>query len=215
MNQELASMREQYGDSLLDESSIKPNPFDQFKLWFQEALASGLIKEVNAMTLATVDEDNHPDARIVLLKECTDSGFVFYTNFSSAKGNQIELNQSGCLVFGWVELQKQIRIKGNIIKYNVANATSYFQSRPRESQIAAWASPQSKTIKDRNEIESLFAENEKLFINTDPLPKPPTWGGYILIPHTIEFWQGRRNRLHDRLKYTLKENVWSISRLAP
>ena len=214
MNRDFKDMREQYGEELLDENSVSDNPFELFEYWFQ-AVKTSEIKEPNAMVLATVDEDLQPDARVVLLKEIADGGFVFYTNFSSAKGNQLDINNKASLVFAWVDLQRQVRVKGVVSKYDDKKSEEYFQSRPKMSQVAAWASPQSKVIPGRDTIERLYNEYDTMFTEHDVLPKPPLWGGYILQPISIEFWQGRRNRLHDRVRYVKNINGWTKERLAP
>lgn len=214
MNRDFKNMREQYGEELLDENSVSDNPFELFEHWFQ-SVKSSEIKEPNAMVLATVDEDLQPDARVVLLKEIADGGFVFYTNFSSAKGSQLDINTKASLVFAWVDLQRQVRVKGIVSKYDDKKSEEYFQSRPKMSQVAAWASPQSKVIPGRAAIERLYNEYDEMFAEKDVLPKPPLWGGYILQPTSIEFWQGRRNRLHDRVRFLKNNEGWTKERLAP
>ncbi len=214
MSIDIGGMREQYSNSPLDVETLGQDPLKAFQLWFENAIESK-IKEPNAMTIATIDKDGMPDARVVLLKELIDKGFVFYTNYASAKGQQLEAHPHACLVFNWLDLERQIRIKGSVTRYDEKLSEQYFQSRPRLSQVAAWASPQSKTIKDRSVLQSLYDETEKIFESEELIPKPPTWGGFILSPIEIEFWQGRRNRLHDRIKFTLVENDWQITRLAP
>jgi pyridoxamine 5'-phosphate oxidase len=213
MSIDVGHLREQYSNAAYKIEDAAEDPFTEFSSWFATAKEAKL-KEPNAMTLATVDEQGHADARIVLLKEMIDHGFVFYTNYSSAKGQQIFANPHGCLVFVWLELERQVRIKGVIKKYDANLSEKYFQSRPKNSQIAAWASPQSKQI-NREDLESMVAETTLLFEDKEVLPKPPQWGGYILEPAEVEFWQGRRNRLHDRVKYFLKDGKWSKVRLAP
>lgn len=214
MNRDFTNMREHYGEDELDEKSVPSNPFILFDEWFELAKDSG-IKEVNAMVLSTVDITGQPDGRVVLLKEIANGGFVFFTNFTSAKGNQLEDNAKASLTFPWIDLERQVRVQGVVEKYDAGKSETYFQSRPKMSQVAAWASPQSKVIKDRESLEKLYSDYDRLYADKEVLPKPPLWGGYLLLPHTIEFWQGRRNRLHDRVKYTRKEGEWTISRLAP
>jgi pyridoxamine 5'-phosphate oxidase len=214
MNRDFNDMRVQYGDESIDVNTVDSNPFIEFDKWFNLAKESS-GKEVNAMILSTSDENNHPDARVVLLKEIADGGFVFYTNFTSAKGNQLEVNNKAALTFAWIDLEKQVRIKGTIEKYDNTKAEKYFQSRPKMSQIAAWASPQSKVVKDRETLIEIYHEYEKLYADKAVLPKPPLWGGYILYPTSIEFWQGRANRLHDRVRYIKTDEGWIIERLAP
>lgn len=214
MNRDFKDMREQYGEELLDEKSVSINPFELFDNWFHSVKSSN-IKEPNAMILSTSDENNQPDARVVLLKEIADGGFVFYTNFASAKGNQLEVNNKASIVFAWIDLQRQVRVKGTITKYDEKKSETYFQSRPKMSQIAAWSSPQSKVIEGRETLERLYEEYDEMYADKDVLPKPPLWGGYILQPTSIEFWQGRRNRLHDRVRYKSENGGWKVERLAP
>lgn len=214
MNQDFSNLREQYGEELFGVDNLDANPFQQFDKWFKAVQNKG-IKEPNAMIVSTVDANGQPDARVVLLKELIDDGFVFYTNFTSAKGNQLQVNPKVCLTFAWIEAEKQIRIKGVVEKYDEQKAEKYFQSRPKMSQIAAWASPQSKVIESREILETLYQEYDNLFAEQDVLPKPPIWGGYIVKPFTIEFWQGRKNRLHDRIRYTKSDTNWVLERLAP
>ena len=214
MNHDIASMRQHYANEELDITSIRTNPFDEFHHWFDEAVRAE-VREPNAMMLATVDSKGMPDGRIVLLKELDERGFVFYTNYTSDKARQIENNPNACLVFSWLELGRQIRIRGRLEFYDEQKSTLYFQSRPRDSQIGAWSSPQSRPIEDRKLLEKMVAETESLFEGQDVLPKPPHWGGYILIPTEIEFWQGRLSRLHDRIKFTNDQHGWHMTRLAP
>ena len=210
----LDSMRVHYATELFDFEHCQHDPIHQFQHWFDQVLASELI-EPNAMTLATVNDNGHPSARIVLLKEFSEKGFVFFTNYASHKGDQMTANPNVALVFGWLELFRQVRIEGVVSKISKDESEQYFKSRPKGSQIGAWASPQSKTIISRAEIE----ENERIitekYAGHDTLPIPPHWGGYIVEPSCIEFWQGRPNRLHDRILYTKKDNTWNLSRLAP
>lgn len=214
MNRELADMRVNYAMKSLDIEDIDENPIKQFQNWFEEAKLSQ-IKEPNAMILSTVDINLQPDARTVLLKGIENNTFVFYTNYSSAKGNQLENSQLCALTFLWLELERQVRIKGTCCKVSQEITDSYFQSRPRESQIGAWSSPQSQKITSRKELEDIFATNVEKFKNTEVIPTPNFWGGYCVIPREIEFWQGRPNRLHDRLKYQRVGETWEIVRLAP
>ncbi|MBK8698931.1 MAG: pyridoxamine 5'-phosphate oxidase [Saprospiraceae bacterium] len=214
MMRDIAAMREQYANEPLDIKDVETDPFREFHKWFDEA-CNAEVREPNAMTLATVDADGLPDARVVLLKELDDKGFVFYTNRTSTKGHQIDLKPFGCLVFSWLELGRQVRIRGPIEKSPEDKAESYFQSRPRDSQIGAWSSPQSKVIQDRESLEIMVEETSALFEGKEVLPKPPYWGGYLLVPEEIEFWQGRRSRLHDRIKYRREDGIWQRFRLAP
>ncbi len=214
MSIDIGSMRAQYSNAPLDIESLGNDPLNAFSTWFQNAVEAQ-IKEPNAMTIATVDDEGMPDARIVLLKEIADGGFVFYTNYSSAKGQQLQNNPHACLVFNWLDLERQIRIRGTVTKNDEAKSETYFQTRPRQSQIAAWSSPQSMPIADRSVLEKLVVETSNTFEGIELLPKPPVWGGFILTPSEIEFWQGRRDRLHDRIKYRTTTDGWQAIRLAP
>jgi len=209
----LADMRMNYTSSPFDETHVLKNPIAQFKVWFDEAVLSK-IDEPNAMTLATVSNEGFPNARIVLLKEFDKNGFVFYTNYSSHKGIELELNRSAALVFFWKELIRQVRIKGKIERVTREESEEYFHSRPRESQLGAWASKQSSEIPDRKFLENRFQKLQNEF-EGKVIPLPPFWGGYRVIPFEIEFWQGRESRLHDRILYTLIDNDWKINRLSP
>lgn len=210
---DLAGMRKNYASTLFDETHVCQNPIDQFAIWFKEAVDSK-IEEPNAMTLATISNEGFPNARIVLLKEFDKNGFVFYTNYSSHKGIELELNRSAALVFFWKELIRQGRIKGKIEKVTREESEEYFHSRPRESQLGAWASKQSSEIPDRKYLENRFQKLQNEFEGKE-IPLPYFWGGYRVIPFEIEFWQGRENRLHDRILYRLVEIDWKISRLSP
>jgi pyridoxamine-phosphate oxidase len=210
----LSLLRKEYRNSQLNESDLLPDPFQQFNHWFQQALAAEL-PEPNAMTLATVNEDGHPSARIVLLKEMNSKGFVFFTNYQSRKGEELEKNPFGAIVFFWHELERQVRIEGKVEKISAEESDNYFHSRPRDSRIGAIASPQSKRIASRQLLEdkfsALIAQTADSFID-----RPIHWGGYVLIPQQIEFWQGRPNRMHDRLVYSLSDTgVWEQFRVAP
>ena len=196
------------------EKDVDPNPFNQFNAWWDDALKSEL-DEVNAMTLATASSAGLPSARIVLLKSVSEEGFVFFTNYNSNKGKELLENPNACLVFFWKELERQIRITGKVKKVSAAESDEYFLSRPEGSRIGAWASPQSQVIAFREIIEEHITKYTMEFANTNIL-RPPNWGGYIVMPEAFEFWQGRPNRLHDRIQYSLqKEGNWKIERLAP
>jgi pyridoxamine 5'-phosphate oxidase len=210
---DISSIRKDYQLKSLSEEDVAANPFDQFAQWWDQAVKSE-IDEVNAMTLATVDQHSRPSARIVLLKDFNASGFVFYTNYESDKGKQIEQNPHACLVFFWKELERQVRIEGICEQISSAESDAYFQSRPIGSRIGASVSPQSRVIADRSILSDRVAAMERQF-PTGEIPRPAHWGGYRLIPASIEFWQGRSSRLHDRIKYLREDGAWSIVRLAP
>ena len=197
----------------LNESDVDPNPLKQFEAWYGEALASG-VPEADAMTLATATTDGAPDARIVLLKSFDGRGFVFFTNYQSRKAEELAANGRACLLFYWLPLKRQVRIEGTVEKVSAAESDDYFHTRPWGSKLGAWASDQSRVITSRENLEKRFAEFELEF--ADNVPRPPHWGGYRLIPTAIEFWQGRDNRLHDRIRYRLQpDKSWRIERLAP
>lgn len=213
MKSNIADIRKDYQLQSFDESVAHSNPIEQFTIWWNEAVNSEIL-EVNAMTLATIDTSGHPDARIVLLKGYDHNGFVFFTNYNSNKGKSLEQDAHACLVFFWKELERQVRIKGRVAKITAQESDAYFFSRPIGSRIGAWASPQSEVINNRGLIE----ENVRLYTEQfgETIPRPPHWGGYIVHPTAIEFWQGRSNRLHDRLLYRLQTNQsWTQERLAP
>ena len=197
----------------LNETSVDKNPFIQFTKWYESILKSNL-NEPTAMMLSTADVNGNPSARIVLLKEIDDSGFVFYTNYGSRKGKDLEGNPKAALTFFWDELRRQIRIEGSIEKISRETSKEYFSSRPRESQIGALVSAQSSVLPNREILENKFDELEGKFGNEE-IPLPDFWGGYRLIPSYFEFWQGRENRLHDRICYKKENNEWHIFRIAP
>lgn len=209
----IADIRKDYTLKVFDESHLIADPMLQFETWFQEALDAE-VNEPNAMTLATVGFDGKPCARIVLLKGLDEQGFVFYTNYDSNKGKQIQRNPYGALVFFWPELQRQVRVEGEISKTPEKDADAYFASRPLESQIGAHASLQSNPLKSRAELEEEFERLKELFTQ-QPLLRPRHWGGYRLTPTKIEFWQGRASRLHDRFEFTKHEDSWIATRLYP
>ena len=210
----LADMRKDYGLAGLLEKDLAKNPFRQFEQWFQEAEAAK-IPEPNAMTLATTGRDGQPAARTVLLKACDGRGFVFYTSFESRKGRELEANPRATLLFCWVPMERQITIEGQVARVAREEALAYYQSRPRASQLAAWASPQSTVVAGRAVIEESFRVVEKKYEGRD-VPLPPNWGGFRLVPALVEFWQGRRSRRHDRLRYRREDGGdWVVERLAP
>lgn len=214
----IADLRTDYMRETLDESSVAPDPFRQFEHWFAEAVKSQL-PEPNAMTLATVSADGRPSARVVLLKDFGEAGFTFFTNYLSRKGRELALHDAAALLFFWPDLERQVRIEGTAAKLDAAESAGYFAGRPRPSQCGAWASPQSEPIAGRAELEARFTAVEDQYRDPDrPVPCPPHWGGYRLVPDAIEFWQGRTSRLHDRIRYRrLHEHpgAWAIDRLAP
>ncbi len=210
----ISDIRKDYSLQVLQEADVQSNPMMQFDRWWKEALESQ-IEEVNAMTLATASSTGKPSARIVLLKGVEENGFVFFTNYNSHKGKEIAENPFACLVFFWKELERQIRIEGTIEKISEADSDAYFYSRPVGSRIGAWASPQSIVITSREVIEENVSELAKSFAGKE-IDRPPHWGGYIVKPELVEFWQGRSNRLHDRIQYRISESgEWLIERLAP
>jgi len=208
----LRDIRKQYLFSALNENTVLPNPFDQFELWLQEAIESDQL-EPTAMILSTVDKHFQPHSRVVLLKELTAESFIFFTNYEGHKAQQMESNNRVSLVFFWASLERQVRVEGNVEKISEILSTSYFKSRPIENQLGAWASPQSQLIRSNDFLEQQFQYYKQKF--GDDIPKPPHWGGYAVKPASIEFWQGRPNRLHDRLLFTKETSEWKISRLAP
>ena len=210
----IADIRKDYKKHQLEESMVNKNPLKQFEEWFEEALKSE-VTEPNAMSLSTVSSSGMPDCRIVLLKGIEDDGFVFYTNYQSTKGKNLEQNPQAALTFFWAELERQVRIQGIVEKVTKETSDQYFQSRPKESQIGAWASPQSSVIKDRKILEKREEKLTQKHKDDDVLPRPEQWGGYVLKPVSIEFWQGRPSRLHDRILYSFVNNKWKINRLAP
>ncbi|WP_428389013.1 pyridoxamine 5'-phosphate oxidase [Mucisphaera sp.] len=207
------AMRKDYGDTPLLESDANPDPIAQFKTWFDQA-CDGSIYEPNAMTLATVDANGHPAARVVLLKGLDDRGFAFYTNRTGDKARQLAQHNHAALTFYWDRQHRQVRITGTVAEMPRTETETYFHSRPRGSQLGAWASAQSSVVSGRDELEASYAEAEARYANTE-VPLPDHWGGYILSPQTVEFWQGRTGRLHDRLRYRRDNNGWLIERLAP
>ncbi|MBT1712247.1 pyridoxamine 5'-phosphate oxidase [Fulvivirgaceae bacterium PWU5] len=210
----IADLRQDYAKSSLEVANVLPDPVAQFEKWFQEALQAG-VPEPNAMNLATVNEQGQPSARIVLLKGVEAKQFLFFTNYQSQKGLLLERNPACALTFFWPELERQVRIEGITQRLDAQTSEAYFQSRPRGSQIGAWASPQSSVIDSRTILEERVQQLEKRFDGETVLPKPHQWGGYAVMPSMIEFWQGRPSRLHDRIVYTRIDGQWKIHRLAP
>lgn len=214
MNRPIADLRKDYALQSLSEAEVNPNPLQQFQIWFDQAIAAE-VPEPNAMTLATATPGGMPAARIVLLKGLDERGFMFYTNYESRKGQELAVNPRAVLVFWWAELERQVRIEGTVEKVEEAEAIAYFQSRPVGSRLGAWASNQSQVIRDRQVLEQRLQDLTQQYQDQE-IPKPAHWGGYRVIPTAIEFWQGRPNRLHDRLRYRQEpSSQWKIERLAP
>jgi pyridoxamine 5'-phosphate oxidase len=209
----ISALRRDYMQRGLDEAELDPDPFRQFAVWFQEALDSKAIAEPNAMVLSTVSPEGQPRGRYVLLKGFDADGFVFFTNYGSAKGRHLAAHPRAALTFGWIELERQVCIEGTVSRTPRESVEAYFRTRPRGSRLGAWASPQSEVIPNREVLTKLLSEAETR--HPDDVPPPPEWGGYRLAPERIEFWQGRTNRLHDRLRYRRAGGQWLIERLAP
>lgn len=218
MNELLENMRRDYQRAALDESEVYEAPLRQFRLWLNEAIECNL-PEPTAMTLATATREGYPSARIVLLKGVDDTGFRFFTNYKSRKGEELAENTRVALVFCWLELERQVRIEGTVSKLTERESLHYFQQRPKDSQIAAWVSPQSRVVPNRAWLEAEYAKLQSQYADSEVLPKPEHWGGYLVQPYKVEFWQGRPSRLHDRILYTLTDlepiKRWKIERLAP
>ncbi|WP_421939466.1 pyridoxamine 5'-phosphate oxidase [Pedobacter sp.] len=212
-NEFLQNLRQDYKSATLDESDVDNNPITQFKTWFENAV-SAQVYEPNVMTLATVDKAGRPDARIVLLKGVDEDGFRFFTNYLSAKGKELKRNPYACLVFFWPDLERQVRIEGSVEKLDKETSENYFNTRPVASQIGAIASPQSQVIPNRQFLEEKV-EAFKTSTGERNIAKPAHWGGYIVKPTRIEFWQGRPSRLHDRINFELIKGSWVKTRLAP
>lgn len=231
----IADLRREYKRGSLDRADLQADPLKQFESWFSDAhpkgnrlwkIAIGFYKwlqivfganpiEPNVMTLATADKEGHPSARTVLLKGVDERGFIFFTNYESRKGRELTENPWASLVFYWSELERQVCISGSISKISASESEAYFKSRPRGSQLAAWSSTQSTVLKDRSELEKRFKEIEQRF-NSGTIPLPPFWGGYVLNPTRVEFWQGKPSRMHDRFSYTRgTDGQWSLDRLSP
>lgn len=215
--QELAQLRQEYRQQVLREADMAADPMQQFTQWFKQAVAAA-VPQPNAMTLATVGPTGLPSARIVLLNGVDATGFLFYTHYRSRKGQELAANPHAALVFLWHELERQVRVEGTVEQVPATVSDAYFQSRPLGSQLGAWASPQSQVIADRSVLEARWQAVSQQYGN-GPVPRPPDWGGYRVYPHTIEFWQGRPNRLHDRLRYQQQGSPtspnWLLERLAP
>ena len=213
MYRSASSLRREYTRAGLREADASPDPIEQFREWFDQALGADLY-EPNAMTLATATPDGRPSARIVLLKGFDDLGFVFYTNYESRKGREMEDNPRAALVFHWNELERQVRVEGIVSRVSADESDAYYASRPRGSRLGAWASEQSRVSDGRETLERRLEELEAEY-GEGEVPRPPYWGGYRVEPEAVEFWQGRENRLHDRLLYRRERGGWRIERLQP
>ncbi len=209
----IAEIRKDYKLRSLLEKDVDNNAIKQFDNWWHDAIKSN-VEEPNAMTLATCTKSGKPSARVVLLKGFTNEGFIFFTNYKSKKGEQLDENANAALVFFWKELERQVRIEGTAKKLSDKESDEYFIMRPEQSRISAWSSPQSQVVKNRKVLEDNFDKYQQQFTD-GAVVRPQHWGGYIIAPETIEYWQGRQNRLHDRLLYTLADSKWKIERLAP
>ncbi len=212
--QKLEDLRMEYSKADLDVKDVMNDPIHQFDKWFQEATVAR-VPEPNAMNLSTVNREGKPTSRIVLLKGIEEGKFIFYTNYQSQKGRELEANAACALTFFWPELERQVRIEGNAFRVDDKKSVEYFQSRPRGSQVGAWSSPQSTIIDSREILEERKKKIEEKFDGLSVLPKPHQWGGFEIDPVMIEFWQGRPSRLHDRIQYIKVEGAWKIQRLAP
>jgi pyridoxamine 5'-phosphate oxidase len=214
MSERIEDARTSYERATLDETSVAPEPYAQFGVWLEEALREPGLLEPNAMTVATVGADGRPSARVVLLRGVDDRGFVFFTNYESRKGVELELHPAAALLFFWPNLERQVRVEGSVARLGAAESDAYFARRPRGHRLSAWASPQSRVVAGRAELESEMRAAEERFAELD-VTRPAYWGGFRLAAERFEFWQGRRNRVHDRIAYERSAGTWRILRLAP
>jgi len=213
--EDIAAMRRQYGEHGLVEGELPKNPIELFNTWLTQAAENEIVVEANAMVLST-EVDDQPTSRTVLLKDLTEAGFTFFSNYESRKGKQISENKNVSLLFPWYPMERQVIVIGSATKIARGDSEKYFATRPRSSQIGAWASEQSAELSSRQELENKFKELENKFAKEEVIPTPPYWGGYIVDPISIEFWQGRYSRLHDRIRYVReKNNNWQLKRLNP
>jgi pyridoxamine 5'-phosphate oxidase len=210
-----ARLRATYTRGHLDEKDLADTWLAQLRLWFDAAVADPAVSEANAMQLATADERGRPSVRAVLAKAIDERGIVFYSNYDSAKGHDLAVNPVASVAFAWLAHQRQVRLTGEVTRIAREETEAYFATRPRDSQIGAWASPQSRPIESRAALDRLAADAAARFADVDRLPAPPNWGGYRLAPDEVEFWQGREGRLHDRIRFRRTEEVWVVERLAP
>lgn len=213
-HKDIAAIREDYAMGSLSELDVLENPIQQFQVWFEQALSAQVL-EPNAMVLATLNQDGYPSTRVVLLKDIKAEGFSFFTNYTSQKGQDLERTAKVSLLFFWGELQRQVRIEGEVEFLPSVDSDEYFASRPKGSQIGAWSSPQSQVIASRSILDEKVKEREIAFQDLEAIPRPSFWGGYLVKPIRVEFWQGRSSRLHDRIVYQKKNDIWTKNRLAP
>jgi pyridoxamine 5'-phosphate oxidase len=218
MSDPIRDRRVQYETAGLDRADVDEDPIVQWQRWHDEALDVG-VAEPNAMTLSTIGSDGGPDARIVLVRGIDHRGLAFYTNYASAKSRQLAANPLASATFSWLDLHRQVRVRGTVERVSAEDSDAYFASRPRNSQLGAWSSPQSEVIADRSVLDALVAQTSERFADVEPVPRPEAWGGWRLVPGEWEFWQGRPSRLHDRLRYRPAsrsgDSRWTIDRLAP
>ncbi len=211
---ELSQLRQDYAAGGLAEDDLEADPEAMFRRWLQESVAAGL-HEPNAMVVSTVSSDGRPSSRMVLLKGHDEQGFVFYTNYRSRKGAELAANPACALLFPWHDLERQVRVEGTAVPLTAERNAAYFDTRPRASKLGAWASPQSEVVASRAELDERYDEAQARFPEDREVPVPAHWGGYLVVPESVEFWQGRPGRMHDRLRYRRAETGWAVERLAP